>query len=87
MLIEDIIATFALLVTAASSAGGLSVGDFLGLIVKFLALVVGMVIVRMVVINNMKQIIAKSQDFLFLFAIGWALGVAALFQKLVSASK
>ncbi|QQS64448.1 cation:proton antiporter [Candidatus Saccharibacteria bacterium] len=81
LLIEDIIATFALLVTAASSAGGLSVGDFLGLIVKFLALVVGMVIVRMVVINNMKQIIAKSQDFLFLFAIGWALGVAALFQK------
>lgn len=80
LLVEDIIATFTLVVVAASSAGGVSIGDFGALILKFSGLMAGLIFVRMVFINRMNTLIAKNQDFLFLFAIGWALGIAALFQ-------
>lgn len=82
LLVEDIIATIALVVVAASaSGGGISINDFAVLIGKFSALILGLILVRVLFINNLHTIIAKSQDFLFLFAIGWALGIAALFQQ------
>lgn len=81
LLVEDIIATFLLVVVAASaSGGGVSAADFGALIGKFAGLVAALVLVRVIFISHMNSIVAKSQDFLFLFAIGWALGVAALFQ-------
>ncbi len=81
LLVEDIIATFALVIVAASaSGGGISLEDFGVLLLKFGGLVSGIILLRVLLINHMNQIIAKSQDFLFLFAIGWALGIAALFQ-------
>jgi len=80
LLVEDLIATFALVVVSASGSGGVSVGDFGLLLLKCTGLIFGLVMVRVLFINHMNKIIAKSQDFLFLFAIGWALGIAALFQ-------
>jgi Kef-type K+ transport system membrane component KefB len=81
LLVEDIIATFALVVVAAmASDGGVSLNDFGVLLAKFAALVTGVILVRVLLINNLGRIIAKSQDFLFLFAISWALGIAAIFQ-------
>lgn len=81
LLVEDIIATFLLVVVAASaSGGGVSLEDFGVLIAKFGGLILSLVLIRVIFINNMRGLIAKSQDFLFLFAIGWALGIAALFQ-------
>lgn len=82
LLVEDIIATIALVLVAASANGGVSASDFVKLFAKFIGLVIGMILVRAIVINNIKHVIAKSQDFLFLFAIGWALGISALFQKM-----
>ncbi|MDQ3123879.1 MAG: cation:proton antiporter [bacterium] len=82
LLVEDIIATFALVVVAASAnGGGISLQDFGVLLAKFGGLVAAVILVRMLFINHMRKIIAKSQDFLFLFAIGWALGIAAVFQR------
>ncbi|MDQ2973081.1 MAG: cation:proton antiporter [bacterium] len=81
LLVEDVVATFALVVVAASSKGGVSLNDFGILLVKFIGLITAIVLIRIIFINNMRHIIAKSQDFLFLFAIGWALGVASLFQR------
>lgn len=81
LLVEDIIATFALVVVAAAAGGdGVSLSDFGLLIAKFGGLITALILIRALVINNLKHIIAKSQDFLFLFSIGWALGIAALFQ-------
>ncbi|MBA2279547.1 cation:proton antiporter [Candidatus Saccharibacteria bacterium] len=82
LLVEDIIATFALVVVAASAnGGGISLEDFGVLMLKFGTLVGSVILLRVMFINHMGRIIAKSQDFLFLFAIGWALGIAALFQR------
>jgi Kef-type K+ transport system membrane component KefB len=81
LLVEDVIATLALVVIAATASGGsISAQDFGLMIAKFTTLLSGLILVRIIFVNNMGKLIAKSQDFLFLFAIGWALGIAALFQ-------
>lgn len=81
LLVEDIFATLALVVVAAAANGdGISARDFFVLITEFAALITALLVVRTLFIDRLGKIIAKSQDFLFLFAIGWALGIAALFQ-------
>ncbi len=81
LLVEDIVATFLLVIVAAyASSGGINPGELGLLVAKFAGLITFLVLVRIIFINHMTNLIAKSQDFLFLFAIGWALGIAALFQ-------
>ena len=83
LLVEDIIATFLLVIVAAyASSGGVNPGELGLIITKFAGLITLLVLIRIIFINRMTNLIAKSQDFLFLFAIGWALGIAALFQYL-----
>ncbi len=81
LLAEDLVATILLVAVSASGSGGVTFSDFAGLIFKCIGLITGIVLVRIFIINRMGSIIAKSQEFLFLFAIGWALGIAALFQN------
>ncbi len=81
LLAEDLVATILLVAVSASGSGGVTFSDFAGLILKCIGLITGIVLVRVFIINRMGSIIAKSQEFLFLFAIGWALGIASLFQN------
>lgn len=81
LLAEDLVATILLVVVSASGSGGVTFSDFAELIFKCIGLITGIILVRVFVINRMGGIIAKSQEFLFLFAIGWALGIASLFQN------
>jgi len=81
LLVEDLIATLLLVVVSASGSGGVSITDFASLFGRSILLIVGIVLVRVLLINNLGNLIAKSQEFLFLFAIGWALGIAALFKQ------
>lgn len=81
LLAEDLVATILLVVVSASGSGGITLKDFATLALKCIWLILAVWAVRVVFINNMNSIIAKSQEFLFLFAIGWAMGIAALFQS------
>lgn len=80
LLAEDLIATILLVAVSATGSGGITLNEFLGLIGKCVGLVTVIALVRILIINRMGNLIAKSQELLFLFAIGWALGIAALFQ-------
>lgn len=80
LLVEDLIATILLVMVSASGSGGVTFSDFASLALKCVGLIVAIWLIRVTFINKMHSIIAKSQEFLFLFAIGWALGIAALFQ-------
>ncbi|CAN5438980.1 cation:proton antiporter [soil metagenome] len=80
LLVEDLVATILLVAVSASGSGGVTFSDFASLILKCTGLVFAIVLVRVLLINRMGKLIARSQEFLFLFAIGWALGIAALFQ-------
>lgn len=82
LLVEDLIATLVLIgVSTMSTGGSLSISVIWSLLTKSLLLAASLLTVRLFVLPRLSQLIAKSQEFLFLFAIGWGLGIATLFSK------
>jgi Kef-type K+ transport system membrane component KefB len=81
LLIEDILATLILIGVSTSGSGEISIAQFANLLGKSLLIIAGLIFMRGFVLPWMNNIIAKSQEFLFLFAIGWGLGIAAIFSK------
>ena len=80
ILIEDVVATIALVVIAAlASEGALHVEDFAVLGLKAIGLAVGLFIVGSKIMPHFGRFFASSQELLFLFSIGWGLAVATLF--------
>jgi Kef-type K+ transport system membrane component KefB len=79
LLVEDLIATLVLIGVSASAKGGLDIENVGWLLTKMALLVAGLVLMRMVILPKLHRFIANSQEFLFLFAIGWGLGIATLF--------
>lgn len=79
ILLDDIVATFALLFVAAGQGGhALGWGD-IGLLVLKGVLVVGvLVFLGIKVLPRATKHIAKSQELLFLFALAWGFGVATI---------
>lgn len=81
LLIQDIVATIALLViTAQTSEKGFSGSQLVQLTGKGLLIGVPLMFIGMKILPKLHKLIAGSQEFLFLFAIGWGFGCAALFQ-------
>ncbi len=82
LLVQDVIAATALLfVTAHGGDHGFTLNELTWLIAKGLAIAVPMFFVGIVVLNRVHKFIAGSQELLFLFAIGWGFGFAALFER------
>jgi Kef-type K+ transport system membrane component KefB/Trk K+ transport system NAD-binding subunit len=81
LLVEDIIATLILVFVSSSSESGAALSDFTNLILKCSGLIIALWLVRAFLLPRLNGLIAKSQEFLFLFAIGWGLGIATIFSK------
>jgi len=81
LLVQDVVATLVLLmVTSQTGHTGFSPGEIALLAGKGLLIATPLFIIGNKVLPKMHNLIAGSQEFLFLFAIGWGFGVAALFQ-------
>lgn len=81
ILLDDIIATFALLFIAASqTGGGFNPGEALTLSAKGLFLLAFLVICNTRLLPRVSRYMAQTQELLFLFAISWGFGIAALFE-------
>ncbi len=81
LLIQDIVATFALLVFATQTGGGgFNLSSILTLFGKGLLIGIPTVLTSMYILPRMQKLIAGSQESLFLFSIGWGFGGAALFE-------
>lgn len=79
ILLDDVVATFALLFVAAGKGGqALGVGDIGILILKGVAVVGVLAFLGIKVLPKVTKYIAKSQELLFLFALAWGFGVATL---------
>ena len=79
ILLDDIVATFALLfVAAAGSAEALDLTDMLLLIGRGALLAVGLV-VSAKLMPRLIKFMAGSQELLFIFTVAWGFGVATLF--------
>ncbi len=82
LLVQDIIATFALVFVSAGGEDGISFAEVMGLVLRgsLLGMVVYMIGAR--ILPFLKNTISGSQEFLFLFALGWGFGVATLFDMI-----
>jgi Kef-type K+ transport system membrane component KefB len=79
LLIEDLLATFVLIGVTANSSGGITFSSVSVLLYKIIMLIALLTLFRIFILSRLTNLIARSQEFLFLFAIGWGLSIAALF--------
>lgn len=81
ILLDDLIATFALLFIAASqTGGGFNPAEALTLVAKGLLLMAFLIICNTRLLPRISRYMAQSQELLFLFAISWGFGIATLFE-------
>jgi len=82
LLVQDIFAII-LLMIISSFSGGLNLSELsLQSLVLGLILIGGFVLISIYVLPKLSIFFAKSQEFLFLFSIGWGMGLAALFHSI-----
>lgn len=82
LLIQDLLATLAVVFVSSSASGSITLDDFIPLASKAGLVIAGLVVARYAILPHLNATIAKSQEFLFLFSIGWAIGIATLFQSI-----
>ena len=81
LIIQDVVATIALLVfTAQSGQEGFELSQLLLLLAKSILIGIPIILVGTHILPRMQRLIAGSQEFLFIFSIGWGFGIAALFE-------
>lgn len=82
LLVQDILATIALVIASASSQGSVNVDDFLMLFGKALGAIIAIFLVTKFIIKPMTNFLSKTQELLFLFSIAWGFGIATIFYEL-----
>lgn len=82
LLVQDIFVII-LLIAISSFAGNISL-DTISIwgILAVLGILGLLILISIYLLPKLSEFFAKSQEFLFLFSIGWGLGLAALFQYL-----
>lgn len=80
LLLQDLAASVALVLLAAGKTGSLSPTDIGVLLIKGVVLGGFLLLISSQVLSRLAKFIAGSQEFLFLFALGWGFGIATLFE-------
>lgn len=81
-LVQDIIAIALVVFTSAGNHQSVALGSLIPLLIKALIAAWAIYYISTRVLPKFHHLIAENQEFLFLFAIAWGLGAAALFQKI-----
>lgn len=79
LLVQDLIAILILIVISSLSVGGDIISSIGITLLKGAVLVSILIPISMFVLPRMQKFFARSQEFLFVFAIAWGLGLASLF--------
>jgi len=80
VLLDDIVATLALLFVAAGKTSDVGLSKLGLLALQGALLAAFLILMSRVFLPRITRFMAASQEMLFLFAIGWGFGVASLFQ-------
>ena len=81
LIVQDVLATIALLFVTSQDKGSFSPSDLGILALKGLAIALPLILIGNFVLPKLSKLIAGSQEVLFLFALGWGFGSAALFER------
>lgn len=79
LLVQDIVACLALVFASASASGSFSASQLLWLGLKGTLLVCATILFTQVIIKPLNKFLARSTELLFLFALAWGFGTAAVF--------
>lgn len=79
LLVQDLIAIVILIAVSAISSGGEITYILTGIFVKGLIAFMILFPISYIILPKLSSFFAKSQEFLFVFAISWGLGLSALF--------
>ncbi len=82
LLVQDILATFALLYVSANSSGGLNAGDLGSLVLRGTIVLITLYLIVKFILPRFNNIIAGNQELLFLFSIAWGIGIGAIFKEI-----
>lgn len=77
ILLDDIVATFALLFVAASKNNSLDGIEIALLAIKGIIFIAVLALLSLKVLPKVTKSVAKSQELLFLFALAWGFGIAS----------
>lgn len=81
LLVQDVVATIALVIASASASGSLELFDFGVLLVKAIGLVIGLVLATKYILRQIANFLSRSQELLFLFTLAWGFGVGSVFKE------
>lgn len=79
ILVDDIVATLAIVAVTAASNGGLGPAELIPMALKALGLGLLLFVTGGYLIPKFSKMLAKSQELLFIFAVAWGFGIASLF--------
>ena len=80
LLLQDLVASVALVFLTTGNTGHISATDIGTLLAKGVVLGGVLLLLSSKVLTRLSHFIADSQEFLFLFALGWGFGIATLFE-------
>lgn len=78
LIVQDFLATIAVLFVSSSTNGHITIQNLIPMAIKGGLLLIGLIIFRYLILPRLNNLIGRSQEFLFLFAIALALGIATL---------
>ncbi len=81
ILLDDIIATIALLFIAAGEGGGFGISELGILFIKGVVLAALLYFISTKVLPRLTKQFASSQELLYIFTLAWGFGVATVFEK------
>jgi Kef-type K+ transport system membrane component KefB len=81
LLVQDVLATVALVLASASGSGSLETSDIVVLILKASMLFAGLWLLTQYFLRPTANFFSRSQELLFLFTIAWGFGVGAIFKQ------
>jgi len=81
LLVQDVIATLALVVASASGSGRLQIDDLVILLAKAIGLGVGLILASKFILRPLASFLSRSQELLFLFTLSWGFGIGAIFKE------
>jgi len=79
LLVQDIFVIILLMIISSFSGNISMINLSFGSILSGIFLIGGFILISIYVLPGLSKFFAQSQEFLFLFSIGWGLGLAALF--------
>tara|TARA_Y100000310_G_C20703745_1_gene832633 strand:+ start:12209 stop:13909 length:1701 start_codon:yes stop_codon:yes gene_type:complete len=82
LLIQDLIVLLVLMFISASEQGGTVPNMIISILIKGALLVLGLIIITNYVMPTVLNYMARSQELLFLFSVGWVLVLALILESL-----